>query len=101
MATFRVGQKVVVRDASATWPLHHTPFQMREVVTISGLWDDHVHIEEYPEYRDAAGFTVTAWRASRFRPAVSIESDLSLFRKALLPSPERLDLIREELDGLR
>jgi hypothetical protein len=93
--TFRVGQRVVCVDASRGRPLRgaRATLVKNAIYTIRKIeiWNDvtGVYLEEIIEpvldvWLDR-GPTEPCWRLSRFRPVVERKTDISIFKRLLVP----------------
>ena len=88
--TFRVGQKIVCIDDSNCTCGKPSGLILRDVYTVvwtsSYFGEPVVHLAEYQDMEGHSGAL-----ASRFRPLVEKKTDISIFKKMLTPSDERID----------
>lgn len=90
---FRVGQKVVCVDATvynAAWGANEEP-TVGKVYTVTGYGDSI--FGNYPVIHVAESHNPLGYRASRFRPIVERETDISIFKAMLTPAGRKRETV--------
>ncbi|CAN5330150.1 hypothetical protein BH10PSE10_BH10PSE10_03870 [soil metagenome] len=90
---FRLGQKVVCVDDSKNSAGNESGLREGSVYTVKAVLpfqatDDDYGVELYEMAAPHSPYHLHAFRASRFRPVIEGQADISIFRDMLEPSRE-------------